>query len=373
MDRRRALIKKEINVDDTDRSSWWRCTEYEIKRGSIQPKPGARVIRTDPWRDFEECGQKSSFKDAVQPPYQALLNLAMQLSTTAKTTDRLCKPLDYPEVEDDMFSLFNQAKRDAPPDMDVDSILGDFLEEMEREVPENDRELILEFCCKHGLLGILMQQSIQISAPGESGDWCRAEIHYYRVGGFWVRAGEDERHPLEEETDEEETDEEDLEVFQPSPRSPVVVHLPFTGDILSPHVDTTEYSLIGRQFFPSPDCLGHWGAPKSEKFCQQYSEPFFDFVRFAHRFAQAVENRLEDPLVYWAAAAGQPLPNRPFAFASLLAAFATMALHDRVVGKRAVRCPGCAKAIIANGYQQKYCTPRCGWRHRKQKKRGLRT
>jgi hypothetical protein len=363
MDREEMLIKKEINVEGKDRIGWWRCTEYEIKGSSIRPKRGAGVIRTDPWREFEEFGKKSGFKDDVQPPYQALLNLARQLSTTAKTAERLCKPLDCLDEEEAMFSLLNQAKRDAPPNVDVDSIVGDILEEMEREVPENDRQLILEFCCKYGLLGILLQQSIQISAPGFSGDWDRAEINYYRVGGSWIGTREYGRHRVKEETDDEDSE----------PPCPVVVHLPFTDDILSPHIDTTKYSVIGKRFFPSPDHIAHWGAPKSEEFCQQYSEPFFDFVRFAHRFAQAVENGLEDELLYWAAAAGQPLPNRPFAFASLLAAFATMALHNRVLGKRAVRCPGCAKAIIANGYQQKYCTPRCGWRHRKQKKRGLRT
>jgi hypothetical protein len=103
---------------------FWRFSRYEIRDGFIKPASGAKTIRADPWRDYNAGvnGEDLPGKKLVSTPYKSLFDL---LDSRAK-----------------IFDLTD--------------------------------EEILSWVNKHGLLGILPHEVVQIEAPPR---WVRRPRH----------------------------------------------------------------------------------------------------------------------------------------------------------------------------------------------------
>ena len=100
---------------------WWRFDRYQMEGDSIRPAPGARLEWYDPWATF---GETRRFTDS-QPPYRSLLELIPELQPVAPR---------YP----DRVSKAGQAA-------------------------------IVEWCQKHGPLGVLLSRWEAITVAPQAG------------------------------------------------------------------------------------------------------------------------------------------------------------------------------------------------------------
>jgi hypothetical protein len=115
---------------------WWRFDRYQIKDGSLQPAPGARLHWYDPWDEF---GESRIYND-IAPPYQSLLRLAPELAPQAQR---------YPA-----------------------------------RVSPAAQESIIDWCRKHGPLGVLLSRWEAISlAPRRADDGQFVSTRYVRAFG----------------------------------------------------------------------------------------------------------------------------------------------------------------------------------------------
>jgi hypothetical protein len=140
------------------------------------------------------------------------------------------------------------------------------------------------------------------------------------------------------------------------------------------------------KFFP--DCVNdgerfECPLPLTPQFWKLYSERVHDFLEIAIAFVGAVEpflahrdgaslSQLEwflEPIGISLSSDSEHRVQEGWVCPSLLSSFSRMALQDTSAGRRIVRCGCCGKPFVTSGYQARYCSKACGWRHRQRKSR----
>lgn len=292
---------------------WWRFDRYEIKGGSIQPAPGARLHWYDPWDEF---GKTRTHND-VQPPYRSLLKLARGLQFPSQR---------YPD-----------------------------------RVAKVSQEAILQWCEKHGLLGVLLSQWEAIRLAPQAGKADQfTSTRYVRAFGQSIFISEGSGNVGDR---------------KPS----VLLHGLNDLDLVEETPDKT-----WSQFFPSVE----WGnrntyaypLPYTDEFCHLYAERLSSFCNAAQLFAGAVRhvssaraghvdlraeqaletiNLLRKPIsaiLEWNA---KGTLEQSWHTPSLLASFAEMFVQDVNFGRATLLCPCCQFPFVSGAYQARYCSSAC--------------
>ena len=127
----------------------------------------------------------------------------------------------------------------------------------------------------------------------------------------------------------------------------------------------------------APNPIPH---PASQEFFEYYTESAYSVLLNAYLFRQAIDvdwsqNKSLDACNGFMAGVstqfrfekGQPVQEP--AYASLLAAFADMAMRDVMAGLRLGRCECCGQMLVTNYERTKYCSVQCRWRVVKQRSR----
>jgi len=328
------------------RGNWNRWSRYDLMNGVVVPADGAELQEYDPWEAFRANVGKYR---TVEQPYTALLELHRHLKNT--------------ESENVRFS-----RRSRGPQNDAD-------------------HLILEWCNRHGLLGLLPVLSNSIRLPAtissdEHGEPTLEKCHYFRDGGVWL-----ERRFLREPLDAQAIEAEARQLTDERPK-PGLTWFEWTShtyeeralDHVRPFFSATPFSSLGkvreRIQPPCPHFPGFW---------ECYTEPVWEFAYWCEMFALAVdhmskweaggtnvERTLEVVDSYWALdGLAQSVAPR-FSFnperntldeervsAGLLGSYALMFLWDRVERRRALRCQNCHAYFVSDEARARYCTPRC--------------
>ena len=296
------------------RTTWWKFDRYVIERGEVLPGPGAKIRPASPWKDYQASkdhfGQSREQEgDRRCPPYLDLLELA-------RISERYVE--DVLHHRDKVIT--------TPPEIE---------------------ERVLALCATHGLLGLLHERVVQLVRPGSRRTW-------YREGGVWT---------LDATT--------------------VMAGLP---DCLmrfgNQSIQRVGFEGLRWQHFNTaklaPNPIPH---PTSREFFEYYTESVYDILLAAYTFRRALEvdwaqNRSLDACnalmsgvsTQFHLEKGQ-LVQEPV-YASLLAAFADMALRDLMAGLRLGRCQCCGQMLVTNYERTKYCSVQCRWRVVKQRSRG---
>jgi hypothetical protein len=301
------------------RGEWWRFDHYQIKDGSIQPAPKAQLHWYNPWDKF---GESRSSND-VPPPYQGLLKLALELQS-------------------------HEPHRPT-------------------RVPHAVQDSIVEWCQKHGPLGVLLSQweSISLAPQPAHGDQFTSNRYVRAFGQQIYELGSSgdvgDRKPsvLLHGLNDLELQEESLDR---------------TWSKFFPRVEWEK-----RKTYPYP-------LPYTEEFCRLYAEPLFSFVKATRLFAGAVKHlaRTQSGDVNLASEQALETMNllrRPISAVlernaegdlmqgwetpSLLASFAEMFVQDIAFGRATRLCQCCQLPFVSGAYQARYCSPACRQRQQK--------
>jgi hypothetical protein len=147
---------------------------------------------------------------------------------------------------------------------------------------------------------------------------------------------------------------------------------------------------ILEKFFPDFKDFGNGFScpvPITKDFWYDYSERVHDFLKAALAFRSAVapplghydfENlrQLEwflEPIGLSLSLDSNNQIREQWVCPSLLSAFGRMAFQDASAGRRVLSCECCANPFVTSSYQARYCTPQCGWKHRKQRSRSAKS
>lgn len=148
----------------------------------------------------------------------------------------------------------------------------------------------------------------------------------------------------------------------------------------------TPVAEVLEKFFPDSKQAGNQfecPLPLTEKFWSVYSERVYDFLKVALAFRSAVVptsghhdseslTRLEwflEPISMSLCLGSNNQVQEQWACPSLLSSFGRMALQDALAGVRVLSCECCAYPFVTSSYQARYCSEKCGWRHRKRQVR----
>jgi hypothetical protein len=299
--------------------NWWRFDRYEIKDGSIQPAPRARLHWYDPWDKF---GESRAYND-IPPPYQSLLRLAPELTPQAQR---------YPA-----------------------------------RVSQAAQESIVDWCQKHGPLGVLLSRWEAISlAPLRADGGQFTSTRYVRAFGQQIYHFESSG---------------DVGDRKPS----ILLHGLNDLELVQEALDKT-----WAKFFPGVEWRNRnthpYPLPYTDEFCHVYAEPLSSFVRATQLFAGAVEHVASPPSGDVSLASQQALETinllrRPISAVvernakgaleqgwqtpSLLASFAEMFVQDVAFGRAARLCECCQLPFVSGAYQARYCSPACRQRQQK--------
>jgi hypothetical protein len=315
---------------------WWRFSRYEItSKGVIKPAKDAKLERYEPWVEYYSLKGK---RDQGKPPYESLLQLCAALYPTGV-----------------WFSPYPIAK--------------------ERE------QLVLDWCCRNGLLGILLEYTYRLNLnpahrPKRGGEDHEIGLSYVRRGGYFGYG--DESGPLTSRKDTEPS--VILENFSDKaalsggfgPFDIVVEPLSKTWHRFFPNVRATK---INSYRYPEPH---------SDNFWLNYGEPlefFAEFVRFFYEAARSLSWRQEgapefenDSRRVIAASRLSSLTSRVsthldchedgslsqrWSAFSLLTSYAMMLHLDMLGGRRLIQCRKCNRPFMSNAYQAEYCSTRC--------------
>jgi hypothetical protein len=132
---------------------WFRWSRYELLNGVVVPAEGASHHEYDPWEEFRK--NEGRYR-TVEQPYIALMSLYRELKLTAASKTR----------------------RSQPTVAVGEALLG----------PRNDKDAILQWCNRYGLLGLLPVLSNRIRYPLPD-DGLHHEEAQFRVGGHWDAMG----------------------------------------------------------------------------------------------------------------------------------------------------------------------------------------
>jgi hypothetical protein len=329
-------MRRQVKLPETQ-YGWWRFDRYEIEGAVIRPASGSRLSWYDPWADFQQVRNQTS----GQPAYVELAQLASILRADPATKGNLTG------------------------------------------LSPESRSKMLEWCNRHGLLGVLLGRwaSVTLSPQWNVRDRrLHKQVRYLRGYGTGVdicqTAGD-----------------------QSPARPGVLIHALHDLNIKEEALAETWC-----RFFPSvPERERETFAypmPYSQAFWELYAEPVSEFWRGARLFAGCVEH-LGPPVKLGTKEKLGSEESRRLARAqtvhalnlqrkdvsqvlvdendglrqqwvspSLLASFAEMFIQDVVAGARAQYCECCGKLFITQAYQAVYCSRACRLR---QQKRNLRS
>ena len=299
------------------RATWWKAGRYVIERGLIRPAPEAEFLPVDPWGSYQTAmanfvQSQDPAANSQRPPYLDLLDLERKIRTYT-------------------VHVINQGK----PDQDV---------------PDDIAAAITSFCATYGLLGLLHHRAVQIVQPG-------SESVLYRQGGHWLV---------------------DAHSWAASYSDCLILF----GDN---SIESISFEDIQQSYFgterSSPSPIPH---PASQEFFEYYTEPVYEFLRAIYQFSEVIDldlgwdfvpnpslnacNSMLSRVSTELRLEGGTLVQEPV-YASLLAAFADMALRDTMAGLRLGRCECCGQILVTNYQRTKYCSVQCRWRVVKQRSR----
>ena len=324
---------------------WVRFDRYVVREGMIRPAFDARLQSYDPWADHE-MGRSTS--GAQQPPYGALLDLIQSVEL---------KPRPGPGP---LLTL----------------------------TPESET-LVSDWCAAHGLLGVLLHrvETVTLAArwhplPGTEHRLIPVQQQLVRTNQGWIRTGREGRRFPSEVSGDESGAQGALVPLANLPKrwsEPNVL----LQDLRTGEWKTESLSQTWSRFFPDvPDEereIYPYPLPRTPAFWQIYGEPVSDFLGAATQLLaplqalcgnektisdeelaatqQAVDglNRLLGP-VGPAAFIGDGRLQQQWNTASLLGAFATMALMDLTQQRRPRICKNCGKHFVTKAYQGTYCS-----------------
>ncbi len=333
---------------------WWRFDRYELRDRYIGPAGDARLERYDPWEAYRIARAGREEKPA---PYETLLAL---------------------------------------------------LQDIPRVVSGRSEQRILDWCARHGLLGILLQRTEMVTLPV---DWAPlAEgikgitehegtvlwptlTQYMRDAGGWrtrqrahVTHGRGNSRGAEEDDFEEEQLDPDNpgRYFGPSAPLPgVVLHGLWEPGWVQESLDETWAS-----FFPAVPyaerATYRYPRPTTDAFWRLYAEPLDAFLEGAEALAGALYglqgerpfaggpeasdaaarslaalHTLVAPVSAALAITEDGALRQRWLAPSLLGSFAMMALQDLAGNRRVLACNRCGGLFTAAAYQARYCSPRC--------------
>ena len=318
---------------------WFRYSRYEMLNGVVVRAEASELTQYDPWENFRK--NEGKYRTVVQP-YTALLNLHSSLK---QAEGRGIRP--SPVVI-------------RPSD---DPLIG----------PQNDADsLILDWCNRHGLLGLVPVLSNSIFFPRKAGKddgWNHAS-HHVRRGGTWGSTSLN---------------------WDPNnaggPHYPATSHVTWLNTWFRTYRECPLEEI--RDFFTplrgpnldqfTPPC------PLSYFFWRCYVEPGASIAYWCSTFALAAEamsngrgaertsaesHRAQAEHEKLSELAGTVAP----AFAlnterntvdevrvspGLLASYALMFLWDRMENRRVLRCQNCDAHFISDEARAGYCSQRC--------------
>jgi hypothetical protein len=320
--------------------NWWRFTDYEIHAGCIRPASGAKLESYNPGNAYE---QNQTRKD-IAPPYQALIDLLHEIEL-------------------------------GPPDRISLAALT-----------SKHQEAILQWCCAHGLLGVLphVAQSAFLAprfAPSdEYFQTCRPiQRRFERCNGAWTVSPDYlPDHGLPFELAGQLVDDKTRRLF----------HEPGVNieDLRSGQPRWELFGSTWARFFPD--------VPKTESetynyplllgkpFWQQYGEPLAKFLEAArllraaltdqqkgHARGRQTLNRLVSPIrISFGKSRSHGLEQR-WVSPSLLATYAMMAGLDLKSTWRLHECKrkDCRKIFVSRAYQVSFCSRTCQFTFHKRK------
>ncbi|HWQ52101.1 MAG TPA: hypothetical protein VN442_00350 [Bryobacteraceae bacterium] len=335
------------------RGEWFRWSRYDLLNGLLVPAEGAQLQKYDPWEKFRANAGKYR---TVDQPYVALLNLDQNLESLAKR------------------GIYASKRRGN---------------EFRPGVRNEAHELILDWCNRYGLLGLLpvLSKSMRVrvatppdAAPGPT------FVQYYRLGGIWHRTG-----VLRAECDDD--------------GGYTWLSWPFSLYQERPIWDLREFFRPAEtdsetEYRFQPPC------PWSNRFWETYCEPVEEFERWCSRFSMFVETsqmptaELEsvklpdlserallqiDSFIgsneTLALLADAVSPSFRFNLerntvdeervsAGLLASYALMFLWDRIERRHTVQCGNCRYYFVSDLEVAGYCSPRCRNTAQKRRSRG---
>jgi len=312
---------------------WWRFSSYEIRDGCIRPAKGAKLEWYDPWSDFQYTREQTvgQAPASVQPGYQSLLDLVHKL--------------EY---------LPGQSSN------------PNFL------TPES-QAMILEWCQRHGLLGVLHSrwEAIRLAPQHDDrGSWSQWK---YSRGFGQVIQDQHSKGDVEDRT------------------AGVLIH---TLDDLT--LEEELPSKTWSRFFPGVEYSKRdtfsYPPPYTLEFCQLYGEPLTDFCNTAKMLVGAIShiggkppkikgdqvargraldviNLLRRPVnsVLNLSEDGSLTAHREAP--SLLASFADMFAEDQLYGRSTLQCTCCGTLFVSSSYQAQYCSVTCRLRQQKRRLR----
>ena len=379
---------------------WWKFTEYEIKNDFIQPAPGATLEWYEPW----DLYHASKVNDAIAPPYQALLRLAVQLGTDYSVGEwahakRLSDGTVVPRAGIGLTPMMEGDYSIQVPLKEMNS-----LRQLHRLKPDSAR-LLCDWCASYGLLGILPHAAeyVQLvprwsSEPTDDRETFAKAVTHRRENGSWFSTID----PWWTMADApgRPGDAVGQEYWQEGPSEEGIARIKGLDAIDIGHFNVFECSLSDDRiaqdwgaYFPSiPRCdlkAYLFPTPLTRPFWKLYSEPVEVFIEHILIFQQATEPlSLTKPTcdVVPAEVARQLLlgllapigidlqwdgqiPTERWVCPSLLSSFAKMAVQDLAAGARILRCACCNGPFVTDKYQAQYCSKACGWRHRKRRAR----
>ena len=335
---------------------WWRFDKYEIRGSYIGPAKGAKLRTYDPWDEDEEM------------PYRSLVSLTEELGITTDVLTRAPAFWYRPWVE--------KSQRHPPLVADAEA-------------------LILRWCRKYGLLGMLLHQAREVTfvwrwdyrrRPREPNPDSTQELYptiyrHIRQVGRWETTWFQAARPT---LDDPKRQGQAANVpGHPPPWIPSVVW----EDFHNGSIGTTSLDACWAPFFP--DVPSHQAAtysypkPLSDKFWQLYAEHISAFIsgalalRYAlwcidHRKPSRVmkdnKTRVEQgahiiqglvsPVSPIIGLSKDGVIQQKWSSPSLIGSFAMMAMQD-LAKDRLRLCNACGTFFTSDAYQVLYCSDTC--------------
>src|ERR1051326_67333 len=244
----RQAIRKAYDPMQEDKSLevsgvWPRSTQYEMVKGTVVPAQGAEFREYDPWQSYRANVGKYR---TVEHPYCSLLELGRSL-----------------EYED--------SRGVRPSRMDLQRPLGDSLQ----GPPNQAEQLILDWCNKHGLLGLVPVLSTSIHVGGE--------FRHIRDGGSWVTVLKHEGPPFSIVVPVQSGEDSLSRVLTKGDGS-------LTWLNWFSHEYDTKLLAEKRAYFSARNDNGAFAAwrPGSQRFWANYGEPVHELYEWCSVFTQTV-------------------------------------------------------------------------------------
>ena len=314
--------------------AWWRFDRYELLDDwYIRPASGARLERYDPWAEYPE-GKRNI---GLRAPYESAFKMVSEFRFTRGAT--------------------NKSEADDP---------------RRAFIPTHETtQLLLDWCSKHGLLGLLLQRTKMIStAPRLRGSATTpSRCSYFRTGRGWASFigsasfKEIAPNPLD---------------IDGRPHA-VVEH--WTRTRLGPEIGVEPLSSTWAKFFPTvpkgEEETFDYPQPLTEKFWRLYAEPlggFLDGIEALRLGLLYGQDDGEDPgfpmfaeesmdtliaSVRPALVLSDGKLRQRWTAPSLLGMFAAMVMRDLTESRRVLECAVCGSVFTSTAWQGKYCSERC--------------